>query len=193
MGMFGQRRATIWAFLLFGVVVFGAGSAPVGAEDDEPATRAPPPAAGPPLFTLLGGIGNSTGGLGFEGQYYLGGGRFSLFAGVGYWPGDPDSDRYPSGVAGAGGARVFTSGRKHRGFLEVGLGPIAGTFVAVDDDEVLDRTIVYGPSAQLGYQLVKDSGFTFKASVGIGYGRWGEYDISVTSLQIGLGIGQTWR
>ena len=61
------------------------------------------------------------------------------------------------------------------------------------DDEPVDQAIVYGPSVQLGYQLVKDSGFTFMASVGIGYGRWSEYDLSVTAFQMGLGIGHTWR
>lgn len=163
----------------------------MASEDEASASEAAAPAPGTPVVTVLGGIGNSLGGYGLQAEYYLGGGRFSVFGGMGYYSGG-DDDNYPSGLAGAGGARVYAGGVRHRGFLELAVAPLGGTYVTYDD-ELVDQAMIYGPSAQVGYQLVKDSGFTFMASAGIGYGRWSEYDLSLTTFQMGLAIGNTWR
>ena len=143
-------------------------------------------------MTVLAGAGNSFGGLGVQGGYYLAAGRVSVFAGVGYYPGDPDDDRLPSGVAGAVGARGFTKGLRHRGFLELSVAPITNAW-ATRDFDLFDGAILYGPSAQGGYQFVGSTGFTIMISVGVGYARWSKYDLSYTSVTGGLGLGYTRR
>lgn len=185
-----DRRTARVSLLLLGLLL-GPGAAIAGAEDDAAASGVAPPAPGRPVVTVLGGLGSSYGGFGAQVEYYLGSRRFSFYGGVGYYPGG-DDDRCPSGLAGAGGARLYTGGVRHRGFLEVALAPIASNFV-IQDDELVDQAIVYGPSVHLGYQLVRDGGFTLQASVGVGYGRWSEYDVSVVAFQLGLGIGHSWR
>ncbi len=184
----GWKHRTQGTALVCLGLLLGSGVAAVGAQEEAPTSEVVPHSPRKPVLTVLGGLGSSYGGFGAQAEYYLGGGRFSVFGGVGYHPAGED-DRYPSGLAGAGGARLYAGGARHRGFLEVAVSPIADAFVA-HDDELVDQTIVYGPSVQLGCQLVR-TGFTFRLRR-FGYGRWGEYDLSVTASE-GLGIGHTWR
>jgi len=121
----GKRRATRACVLCLGLLV-GSGDPVAASEDEASASEAAPPSPGAPVATVLGGIGNALGGFGMQAEYYLGGGRFSVFGGMGYYSGGDDNN-YPSGLAGAGGARVYAGGVRHRGFLELAVAPVAGT------------------------------------------------------------------
>ncbi len=83
-----------------------------------------PPAAtvvapSPPRATLLGGLGNSLGWFGIQGEAYFVTGRLSTFAGLGYTPDLEGND--PTGLTGAAGVRGYTGGVRHRAFVELGV------------------------------------------------------------------------
>src|SRR5262245_61593714 len=77
----------------------------------------------PRSMTVTIGFGNSMGWLGLQAERYLRSERFSVFGGIGYLPETDPGDT--SGVAFAGGLRTFTSGARHRGFLEFSVSQIA--------------------------------------------------------------------
>src|SRR5687768_14627344 len=76
------------------------------------------PHPGAPAFSLTGGVGNSLGWLGVQGERHLAEGRFSIFAGVGYAPPFDEPPAISGTIAVAGGGRAFLGGRKHRLFVE---------------------------------------------------------------------------
>jgi len=129
---------------------------------------------------VVTGVGNSMGWFGGSAERYLGD-RFSLFAGIGY---TPPIDGIPAGITPAGGARLFTPGVKHRGFLEFSVSQIAV-------ESGIDRRL-YGPGLQAGWQFVSRGGFTLMASLGAGYILAENVSQPVQPL-MGLGIGYTWR
>lgn len=123
----------------------------------------------------------------FGGQVerYLAAERVSVFAGLGYTPSIDQGD--PSGLTFAAGGRGFTSGRKHRGFLELSVSQI---FIEQTFDGTGDR--LYGPALQAGYQFVTGGGFTLMTSVGVGYAPGVPTGESKWGGVIGLGVGYTW-
>jgi hypothetical protein len=127
--------------------------------------------------TLLAGVGNAMGWYGLQAERYFRD-RFSVFAGLGYTPAYYGT----SGIATAGGARLFTGGDKHRGFLEASVSQIAVGG--------LDQRF-YGPGLQAGWQFVSRGGFTLMASGGAGYIL---SDVgNPVQVLIGVGLGYTWR
>ena len=152
-------------------------------------------AASPPRVTLLGGLGNSLGWFGIQGEAYFVTGRFSTFAGLGYTPDLEEND--PTGLTGAAGVRGYTGGVRHRAFVELGVSQVA---VEVDLAQQQNGSIretgrrLYGPGLQIGYQYLALRGFTAMVSTGVGYilaepprfaSRW--------QPLVGLGFGYTWR
>jgi hypothetical protein len=136
--------------------------------------------------TLLFGWGTSVAGFGAGAEAYLASSRVSLFGALGYvpWPGG-------SSVAAAGGARVFTSGRRHRGFAEASLSP--GRVETVDKaGGTTDARVVYGPGLILGYQFVGSSGVTVMISAGVAYGMTGPIPHKVWVPNT-IAVGYTWR
>ena len=142
-----------------------------------------------PVATVLGGMKDFD--VGVQGEYYLGRGRFSLLAGVGYVLPDPDEDRLPEGASLSAGGRIFTSGLRNRGFLELSYGPLVRGFTLRQDQSV-DPAMIYGPSLLLGYQRVAKSRLTLLAAGGVGYARWAEADETYVSFELRLGVGYTW-
>ena len=144
------------------------------------------PVTTPRAVAVTAGVGNAMGILGVQGERYLPGDRLSVFGGVGYLPkGDPGD---ASGVALAGGMRAFTSGARHRGFVEVSVSHLAHDLACFDDCHHY-----YGPGVQGGYQFVARRGLTVMASLGVGYGPSipdGEDNVGAL---IGVGFGYTWR
>jgi hypothetical protein len=139
-----------------------------------------------PRASLLFGWGTSVAGFGAGVEAYLASSRISLFGALGYvpWPGG-------SSVAAAGGARVFTSGRRHRGFAEVSLSPGRVETVGRADDTT-DARVVYGPGLILGYQFVGSSGVTVMVSAGVAYGMTGPVPHKVWVPNT-IAVGYTWR
>jgi hypothetical protein len=127
--------------------------------------------------------------LGLQAERYFAAGRGSVFGGVGY---TVEVDRSWSGVAVAAGARVFTSGDKHRIFLEASVSQLA---IELPSDPSLPKgdERVYGPGVQVGYQLTKPKGFTLMLSVGVGHTVGGPSHLQGTAFLGGLGLGHTWR
>jgi hypothetical protein len=153
------------------------------ASQETPLTPVPP---GPRKVTAVAGIGNAMGWFGIQGEGYFARERFSVFAGLGYTLADVEGD--PSGATFAVGARGFTAGLKHRGFLELSISQIAVRAAVFDDG---DR--YYGPGLQAGYQFVSRGGFSLMASLGLGYGL-GIPDGETKVHGLGaLGLGYTWR
>ncbi len=150
----------------------------------------PPSSPGPRNVTILVGLGESTGGIGFQAERYFRHERFSVFGGLGYHPSFDTG--YPSGLAVAAGARAFiTTGKKHRAFLELSVLPIAMHRSYVPKEP--EGQIAYGPGFQVGYQYTARAGFTFMGSIGLAYpiGTQSEFThIRVTST---IGLGYTWR
>jgi hypothetical protein len=135
--------------------------------------------------TVTGGVGNAMGWLGVQGERYLHRERLSLFAGIGYLPEGESGDT--SGVAFAGGLRVFTTKPRHRAFLE---GSVSLVAIRLACFEQCER--YYGPGVQVGYQFVSRRGLTVLASIGGGYAPGAPDGGEVAGL-FGLGVGYTWR
>ena len=113
--------------------------------------------------TLMAGIGNVLGWFGLHGD--------------------------PSGPTFAIGVRGFTPGMKHRGFLALSLSQLA--LLSAFDPE--DRARFYGPGLEAGYHYAASGGFTFMASLGIGWAPGvpeGEKEVGEV---LALGFGYTWR
>jgi hypothetical protein len=81
--------------------------------------------AGERLVTVTAGVGNAMGWFGVQGERYFLDERISIFAGVGYTPhidrGEPDGPTFAAGL------RSFTSGLKHRLFLEASASQLVTT------------------------------------------------------------------
>ena len=120
----------------------------LASQEAQPASPAP---LGSRKVTAIAGIGNAMGWFGIQGERYFARERFSVFAGLGYTLADVEGD--PSGATFAVGARGFTAGLKHRGFLELSISQIAIRAAVFDDG---DR--YYGPGLQAGYQFVQLDG-----------------------------------
>jgi hypothetical protein len=144
----------------------------------------------PRATSVLFGVGNAMGWLGGQGERYFRGDRVSIFFGLGYTI--PTEDGCPSGVTAAAGARVFTSGKTHRAFLEFSVSQIA-TEIQIIDGESYPGSRRYGPGVQVGYQYVNRGGFTALLSWGIGYAVAASPGLSRTHGLASLGLGYTWR
>ena len=134
-------------------------------------------------YTATAGVGNSLGWFGVQGERYMLDERLSIFLGVGYTPAVDAADPY--GPTFALGLRSFTSGLKHRLFLE---GSASQLVVAGGAN-----ARYYGPGAQAGYQFVSPGGFTLMASLGAGYALGVPRGGSAWASQVGLSLGYTWR
>lgn len=145
----------------------------------------------PRVATVLAGVGNSMGSLGFQVDYYFHHERFSLFAGTGYAPCDTED---ASGIAFAAGARAFTGGRKHRALLEVSVSML-GFETLTEGGVVLLARKRYGPGLQVGYQYTRRGGLTFMGTVGLGYalGLDSRNPSSPMTFMAALGLGYSWR
>jgi hypothetical protein len=152
----------------------------------EAQTTAENPSA-PPSVTVTGGVGNSMGWLGVQAERYLSNGRFSVLGGVGFLV--PSNAGDTSGPAFAAGMRAFTTGARHRGFLEISLLPIMYGLACFDDCH-----IYYGPAVQGGYEFLRHDGLTLLASYGIGFapGVPSGKD-AVNRVILAVGLGYTWR
>lgn len=151
------------------------------------ATQADPAAIpiAEPLVTVTAGVGNAMGWLGLQAERYFVHGRVSAFGGLGY---TPSADVYdPEGITLAAGIRGYTAGLKHRAFAEASACQV-GT---LSDPEHPRR--FYGPCGQLGYQFASRGGFTFLASLGVGYALGAESFRNRTLGLAGFGVGYTWR
>jgi hypothetical protein len=144
------------------------------------------PTALPRVITVTAGVGNAMGWFGAQGEHYLADERVSLFAGLGYTPEFERGNK--RGVTFAGGLRGFTAGEKHRAFLE---GSISQ--VVVETGLFGTGRRFYGPGVQGGYQFVSRGGFTFMASVGLGYAPGVSQRGEGWAGLLGLAGGYTWR
>jgi hypothetical protein len=148
--------------------------------------ESPPPEPLPRFFTLTAGIGNSHGGIGLQAEKYLANTRLSVFAAVGYTPEEEEGDYHGAGVA--AGLRGFTTGVKHRGFLELS---VAQLFVQESCFDTCESR--YGPGLLAGWQLVTRGGFTLLLSLGVGVAfdpPPGRDDVAPMGA---IGLGYTWR
>lgn len=124
--------------------------------------------------------------IGLEAERYFARERLSAFLGAGYTPTLDPGD--PSGPTFAAGVRGFTAGFKHRGFLALSISQIFVETALTEDPGRL-----YGPGLEAGYQFVSRGGFTFMASVGMGYAPGAPEEASEVGELIGIGFGYTWR
>jgi hypothetical protein len=143
-----------------------------------------------PLFSVTAGEGNSLGWAGLQAERYVKDGRVSIFLGLGYVPSSSEDPNLPSGVAGAGGFRVFSGGRRHRAFVEASVSEVAREWSAGAGSSI-QQSHLYGPGAQLGYQLILNNGFTVAASLGAGYAVSAQTEH--VHLLAGISLGYTRR
>jgi len=140
--------------------------------------------------TLTLGIGNAMGWFGGQAEWYVANGRASAFVGLGYTvTSDPG---HPTGVTGAGGARIYTRGQHHRLFTELSVSQIRTEWVTVDG-QTFPGARRYGPGVQVGYQYISRNGLTGLASIGVGYAVGAIPRADSVGLLLGLGAGYTWR
>jgi hypothetical protein len=143
-------------------------------------------------FTVVAGVGNAMGWFGVQGEKYFQQERISFFVGFGY---TPEDDLFPGGPTLAVGVRGFTSGSKHRAFLEASVSQVTTTKYAAHPP---DGQRLYGPGLQVGYQYTAAGGFTLMASAGAGYAVGQELiepldEPDPIYALIGLGLGYTWK
>jgi len=138
------------------------------------------------IATVTAGIGNTMGWLGVQGERYFAHDRLSAFLGLGYTPSIDLGD--PSGLTFAVGGRGYTTGVKHRGFLALSVSQL---FVENTDSD--DRSRLYGPGVEVGYQFASRGGFTLMLGVGAGYAPGMPEGQSAVGSMIELGFGYTWR
>jgi hypothetical protein len=164
------------------LLVLLVGPLSAAAQDSLATTRNPRRVA-----TLTAGVGNVMGWLGLHGEKYFARERLSGFVGLGYTPGiDPG---YPSGPTFSVGIRGFTPGFSHRGFLALSVSQLA-----VQGGGLVDNPgRFYGPALEAGYQYASRGGFTFMASLGLGYAPGVPEGEKETGEVIALGFGYTWR
>jgi hypothetical protein len=138
------------------------------------------------IATVTAGIGNTMGWLGVQGEGYFAHERLSAFVGLGYTPIIDQGD--PSGATFALGVRGFTAGVKHRGFLALSVSQLF-----VENGATEDRSRLYGPGVEVGYQFASRGGFTIMLGVGAGYAPGMPEGESAVGSMIELGFGYTWR
>ena len=138
------------------------------------------------VVSLTAGVGNAMGWFGAQGERYFADERLSVFVGLGYTPRLDRGD--PTGPTFAAGVRSFTAGVKHRAFMEG-----AVSQVLVETGPLGGGSRLYGPGLQGGYQFVSLGGFTFMASLGVGYALAAPRGADPWGAQIGVGAGYTWR
>jgi len=138
------------------------------------------------VISLTAGVGNAMGWFGAQGERYLADERLSIFVGLGYTPSLDQGD--PTGPTFAAGIRSFTSGTKHRAFVEGSVSQLL-----VETRALGEGSRLYGPGVQGGYQFVSTGGFTFMASLGVGYALAVRDGIDPWAGQVGLSAGYTWR
>jgi len=137
------------------------------------------------VVTVTAGLGNAMGWLGAQGERYFGPDRLSAFVGAGY---TPSTDQYEtSGPTFAAGLRGYTSGFKHRGFLEASVSQI------FTESDSLETGGLYGPGLAAGYQYASRGGFTLMTSLGVGYAPGVNDGYSKVGAVVNLGLGYTWR
>jgi hypothetical protein len=148
----------------------------------------PPPTqrSGERVATVTAGIGNVMGWFGVNGERYFARERLSGFVGLGYTPSIDEGD--PSGPTFAIGLRTFTRGRHHRGFLALSLSQLA-----IESGFVENPRRFYGPGLEAGYQYAAKGGFTFLASLGVGYAPGVPEGGQHIGEVLALGLGYTWR
>jgi hypothetical protein len=139
------------------------------------------------VATFTAGVGNVMGWLGLHGEKYFARERLSGFVGLGYTPGIDPGD--PSGPTFSLGLRAFTAGFSHRGFLALSVSQLA----VQGGGLVNNPSRFYGPALEAGYQYAARGGFTFMASLGLGYAPGVPEGEKQTGEVIALGFGYTWR
>ena len=162
------------------------------ADAQETTPQGPEKLNGERRFTVLAGIGNAMGWFGVQGEKYVRQERVSFFAGLGY---TPDDDHFPGGPTPAVGVRGFTSGSRHRAFVEASVSQVTTTKYAAHPP---DGQRLYGPGLQVGYQFTAPRGFTLMASAGAGYAVGQELiepldEPDPIYALLGLGLGYTWK
>jgi hypothetical protein len=138
------------------------------------------------IATVTAGIGNTMGWLGVQGERYFAHERLSAFLGLGYTPSIDLGD--PSGLTFALGVRGFTAGVKHRGYLALSVSQLF-----VENSDADDRSRLYGPGVEVGYQFASRGGFTVMLGVGAGYAPGMPEGQSAVGSMVELGFGYTWR
>lgn len=138
------------------------------------------------IATVTAGIGNTMGWLGLQGERYFAHERLSAFLGLGYTPSLDQGDA--SGLTFALGVRGFTTGVKHRGFLALSVSQLFA-----ENGPTEDRSRLYGPGVEAGYQFASRGGFTVMLGVGAGYAPGMPEGESAVASMIELGLGYTWR
>ena len=167
--------------LVLTLLVLILGPLPAAAQDSAAIPRIPRRVA-----TLTAGIGNVMGWFGVHGEGYFARERLSGFLGFGYTPSVDSGD--PSGPTFALGLRGFTAGFSHRGFLALSLSQLA-----VESGFVENPSRFYGPGLEAGYQYASRGGFTFMASLGLGYAPGVPEGGKEIGEVLALGLGYTWR
>ncbi len=136
--------------------------------------------------TVLAGGGNSFGWFGANGSFYLSDSRWAVHGGLGYAP--SSAAGHPSGVAWAAGVRRYTAGPGSQWFVGLLYGLIATVSEGRPDPPPGEWA--YGPALVGGWQHTAGSGFTFLASLGIGYAVTTDDPPVLPAVDIGFGY--TW-
>ena len=158
---------------------------PLGAQVNTPTPVAPR------TTTVVAGLGNTLGWFGGRAERHLGGERWSVLVGVGVTPSLDDGAE--AKLTFAAGARRYTAGRRHRGFLEASVSQIAIEERWNFDADAIDRNALYGPGLQVGYQYSALSGFTIDLSGGLGYAIDHDTEFSAVYGIFGIALGYTFR
>ena len=124
-------------------------------------------------------LGNDYGGVGLNFEYYWANTNASAFGGFGYSPDYNRQDFAEGDLIFIGGIRVFTKGVKHRGFLQLSIGPV----------QYHSAVVNYGPALSAGYHRTSRQGFTFVVDLGVGFDPNRDEAIAISSF----GFGYTWR
>jgi hypothetical protein len=181
--------------LTLAVLSLAVSAVAVAAQEPAP-VKTPPPPLGVRKVTVLAGGGVAVAGSGLQVETYFKGDRLSAFAGVGYTyeieDGEDDDVVSASGGGAAGGLRVYTDGRIHRGFLEAAYSPLGleTAPIGFPKDEL---RLMYGPSLQAGWQMTRPGGFTLVLAAGVGRARGNDFVDGFTDAVAFLGLGKTWR
>jgi hypothetical protein len=128
--------------------------------------------------SIMGGVGNSFGGMGGALEFFPQPGRLALLAGVGYFPSSSGV-----GAAFAGGMRVYTRGSRHQAYVEGGVAPLALSRGPFGDH------LRYGPAFSLGYRYTGSGGFSVLLAGGAGWAP----SLQATEPVLNLGFGYSWR
>ena len=146
----------------------------------------PTPADAQRVATVSVGVGNAHGWNGLQAEWHGLASRAAVFVGGGFTPRTSYDHRR---LTAAAGARVFTRGPRHRMFAEVSISQIGREVASYLRPRGRQ---VFGPGAQLGYELRLQNGVTIVLSGGAGYGRGvGDYNNPWRPMA-GAALGYTW-